>query len=201
VVLTRKGGALPGSDRGFKNLLLPLLGVTAGIGLSLSPFLEWVGITTGTIGVGGGNPIPGSIRGLDGPEGLIVAVGGALVLIGSLAWLGSGRGRGLNGAMITAGGLASLAIEGYVLLGLNNWFLDRAAEAGSGAGITSFNVRSLVSRLLESESVTIEAGLGVYVGMAAAAVGLLVGILALAGQELGRRGPVAASQLPGTAHS
>jgi hypothetical protein len=175
------------SSRGFKDLVLPLLGVVAGIGLGLSPFLEWVGITTGTIGVGGGNPIPESIRGLDGPEGLIAAGSGALVLLGSLAWLGSGRGRGLNGAMITAGGLAGVAIEGYVLLGLNSWFLDRAAEAGAGAGITASDVRSLVSRLLEVDEVTIEAGLGVYVGLAAAAVGLVVGVLALAGKGRTRR--------------
>jgi hypothetical protein len=89
--------------------------------------------------------------------------------------------------MITAGGLAGMIIAVYVLLRLNNWFLDRAAEAGAGAGITSFDVRSLVSRLLEGDSVTIEVGLGVYVGMAAAAAGLLVGVLALAGKGRSRR--------------
>jgi hypothetical protein len=183
---------VPSSSRRFRDLVLPLLGVVAGIGLSLSPFLEWVGITTGTIGVGGGNPIPESLRGLDGPEGLMAAGSGALVLLGSLAWLGSGRGRGLNGAMITAGGLAGVAIEVYVLLGLNSWFLDRAAEAGAGADITSSDVRSLVSRLLEVDEVAIEAGLGVYVGVAAAGVGLVVGILALAGKGRTRRRPEAA---------
>ena len=166
--------------------MLPLVGAAAGIGLSLSPFIEWVRISTGAIGVGGGNPVPASIRGLDGPEGVIAAGCGALALLGSLAWLGSGRGRGLNGAMITAGGLAGIAIGAYVLLGLNNWFLDRAAEVGAGAGITSSNVRSLVSRLLEGKQVAIEAGFGIYVGIAAGAVGLLVGILALAGKGRSR---------------
>lgn len=178
---------MPSSDSGFKNMVLPLFGVAAGIGLSLSPFLEWVGITTGTIGVGGGNPIPGSIRGLEGTEGVIAGGCGALVLLGSLAWVGTGRGRGLNGAMITAGGLAGIAIGAYVLLGLNNWFLDRAAEVGAGAGITSSNVRSLVSRLLEGKQVAIEAGFGIYVGIASAAVGLLVGILALTGKGRSRQ--------------
>lgn len=162
--------------------MLPLVGVIAGIGLGLSPFLEWVGITTGTIGVGGGNPIPESIRGLDGPEGLIAAASGTLVLLGSLAWLGSGRGRGLNGAMITAGGLAGVAIAVHVLLGLDSWFLDRSAEAGAGAGITSSDVWNLVSRLLEIDEIAIAAGVGIYVGVAAAAVGLVVGVLALSGK-------------------
>jgi hypothetical protein len=120
-----------------------------------------------------------SVGVLDTPDGRwFLGVGIGLLVLGAFLWLAtSAVPRQVAAVLIIAGAAFRLYAAIVLITGIEDEGLDAIAEAGAAraSGISVAQVRAALDQL----NVTIDPGIGLYMVIAGAALGLIGGILAL----------------------
>jgi hypothetical protein len=148
--------------------------VLGGVAMALGAVLTFAKLDVGQL------PIDArSIGGLDTPDGkLFLGVGIALVVLGGLMWVATSAALRRVAAVLAILGAAFMLYAAIVdITGIEDESLDAIAEAGAATtpGVTVEQVRAA----LEQFNVSIKPGIGLYIVLAGAALGVIGGVLAL----------------------
>ena len=148
--------------------------VVGGVAMALGAVLTFAKLDVGQL------PIDArSIGGLDTPDGkLFLGVGIALVVLGGLMWIATSAALRRVAAVLAILGAAFMLYAAIVdITGIEDESLDAIAEAGAATtpGVTVEQVRAA----LEQFNVSIKPGIGLYIVLAGAALGVIGGVLAL----------------------
>lgn len=148
--------------------------VLGGVAMALGAVLTFAKLDVGQL------PIDArSIGGLDTPDGkLFLGVGIALVVLGGLMWIATSAALRRVAAVLAILGAAFMLYAAIVdITGIEDESLDAIAEAGAATtpGVTVEQVRAA----LEQFNVSIKPGIGLYIVLAGAALGVIGGVLAL----------------------
>lgn len=148
--------------------------VVGGVAMALGAVLTFAKLDVGQL------PIDArSIGGLDTPDGkLFLGVGIALVVLGGLMWIATSAALRRVAAVLAVLGAAFMLYAAIVdITGIEDESLDAIAEAGAATtpGVTVEQVRAA----LEQFNVSIKPGIGLYIVLAGAALGVIGGVLAL----------------------
>lgn len=148
--------------------------VLGGVAMALGAVLTFAKVDVGQL------PIDArSIGGLDTPDGkLFLGVGIALVVLGGLMWIATSAALRRVAAVLAILGAAFMLYAAIVdITGIEDESLDAIAEAGAATtpGVTVEQVRAA----LEQFNVSIKPGIGLYIVLAGAALGVIGGVLAL----------------------
>lgn len=148
--------------------------VLGGVAMALGAVLTFAKVDVGQL------PIDArSIGGLDTPDGkLFLGVGIALVVLGGLMWIATSAALRRVAAVLAILGSAFMLYAAIIdITGIEDESLDAIAEAGAATtpGVSVEQVRAA----LEQFNVSIKPGIGLYIVMAGAALGVIGGVLAL----------------------
>lgn len=148
--------------------------VLGGVAMALGAVLTFAKLDVGQL------PIDArSIGGLDTPDGkLFLGVGIALVVLGGLMWIATSAALRRVAAVLAILGSGFMLYAAIVdITGIEDESLDAIAEAGAATtpGVTVEQVRAA----LEQFNVSIKPGIGLYIVLAGAALGVIGGVLSL----------------------
>lgn len=148
--------------------------VLGGVAMALGAVLTFAKLDVGEL------PIDArSIGGLDTPDGkLFLIVGIALVVLGGLMWIATSAALRRVAAVLAILGAGFMLYAAIVdITGIEDESLDAIAEAGAATtpGVSVEQVRAA----LEQFNVSISPGIGLYIVLAGAALGVISGVLAL----------------------
>jgi hypothetical protein len=148
--------------------------VLGGVAMALGAVLTFAELDVGQL------PIDArSIGGLDTPDGkLFLGVGIALVVLGGLMWIATSAALRRVAAVLAVLGAGFMLYAAIVdITGIEDESLDAIAEAGAATtpGVSVEQVRAA----LEQFNVSIKPGIGLYIVLAGAALGVIGGVLAL----------------------
>lgn len=148
--------------------------VLGGVAMAIGAVLTFAKLDVGQL------PIDArSIGGLDTPDGkLFLGVGIALVVLGGLMWIATSAALRRVAAVLAILGAAFMGYAAIVdVTGIEDESLDAIAEAGAATtpGVSVEQVRAA----LEQFNVSIDPGIGLYVVLAGAALGVIGGVLGL----------------------
>lgn len=148
--------------------------VLGGVAMALGAVLTFAKLDVGQL------PIDArSIGGLDTPDGkLFLGVGIALVVLGGVMWIATSAALRRVAAVLAILGAAFMLYAAIVdITGIEDESLDAIAEAGAATtpGVSVEQVRAA----LEQFNVSIKPGIGLYIVLAGAALGVIGGVLAL----------------------
>lgn len=148
--------------------------VLGGVAMALGAVLTFAKLDVGQL------PIDArSIGGLDTPDGkLFLGVGIALVVLGGLMWIATSAALRRVAAVLAILGAAFMLYAAIIdITGIEDESLDAIAEAGAATtpGVSVEQVRAA----LEQFNVSIDPGIGLYIVLAGAALGVIGGVLGL----------------------
>jgi hypothetical protein len=148
--------------------------VVGGVAMALGAVLTFAKLDVGQL------PIDArSIGGLDTSDGkLFLGVGIALVVLGGLMWIATSAALRRVAAVLAILGAAFMLYAAIIdITGIEDESLDAIAEAGAAAtpGVSVEQVRAA----LEQFNVSIDPGIGLYIVLAGAALGVIGGVLGL----------------------
>lgn len=148
--------------------------ILGGVAMAIGAVLTFAKLDVGQL------PIDArSIGGLDTPDGkLFLGVGIALVVLGGLMWIATSAALRRVAAVLAILGAAFMGYAAIVdVTGIEDESLDAIAEAGAATtpGVSVEQVRAA----LEQFNVSIDPGIGLYVVLAGAALGVIGGVLGL----------------------
>jgi hypothetical protein len=154
----------------------PSAGITVlgGVAMAIGAVLTFAKLDVGQL------PIDArSISGLDTPDGkLFLGVGIGLVVLGGLMWIATSAALRRVAAVLAILGAAFMGYAAIVdITGIEDESLDAIAEAGAATtpGVSVEQVRAA----LEQFNVSIDPGIGLYIVLAGAALGVIGGVLGL----------------------
>ena len=148
--------------------------VLGGVAMALGAVLTFAKVDVGQL------PIDArSIGGLDTPDGkLFLGVGIALVVLGGLMWIATSAALRRVAAVLAILGSAFMLYAAIIdITGIEDESLDAIAEAGAATtpGVSVEQVRAA----LEQFNVSIDPGIGLYIVLGGAALGVIGGVLGL----------------------
>jgi hypothetical protein len=148
--------------------------VVGGVAMALGAVLTFAKLDVGQL------PIDArSIGGLDTPDGkLFLGVGIALVVLGGLMWIATSAALRRVAAVLAILGSAFMLYAAIIdITGIEDESLDAIAEAGAATtpGVSVEQVRAA----LEQFNVSIDPGIGLYIVLGGAALGVIGGVLGL----------------------
>jgi hypothetical protein len=148
--------------------------ILGGVAMAIGAVLTFAKLDVGEL------PIDArSIGGLDTPDGkLFLGVGIALVALGGLMWIAASAALRRVAAVLAILGAAFMLYAAIVdITGIEGESLDAIAEAGAATtpGVSVEQVRAA----LEQFNVSIDPGIGLYIVLAGAALGVIGGVLGL----------------------
>ena len=148
--------------------------ILGGVAMALGAVLTFAKLDVGQL------PIDArSIGGLDTPDGkLFLGVGIALVVLGGLMWIATSAALRRVAAVLAILGAAFMLYAAIVdITGIEDESLDAIAEAGAATtpGVSVEQVRAA----LEQFNVSIDPGIGLYIVLGGAALGVIGGVLGL----------------------
>jgi hypothetical protein len=148
--------------------------VLGGVAMALGAVLTFAKLDVGQL------PIDArSIGGLDTPDGkLFLGVGIALVVLGGLMWIATSAALRRVAAVLAILGSAFMLYAAIIdITGIEDESLDAIAEAGAATtpGVSVEQVRAA----LEQFNVSIDPGIGLYIVLGGAALGVIGGVLGL----------------------
>lgn len=148
--------------------------VVGGVAMALGAVLTFAKVDVGQL------PIDArSIGGLDTPDGkLFLGVGIALVVLGGLMWIATSAALRRVAAVLAILGSAFMLYAAIIdITGIEDESLDAIAEAGAATtpGVSVEQVRAA----LEQFNVSIDPGIGLYIVLGGAALGVIGGVLGL----------------------
>lgn len=148
--------------------------VVGGVAMALGAVLTFAKLDVGQL------PIDArSIGGLDTPDGkLFLGVGIALVVLGGLMWIATSAALRRVAAVLAILGSAFMLYAAIIdITGIEDESLDAIAEAGAATtpGVSVEQVRAA----LEQFNVSIDPGIGLYIVLGGAALGVVGGVLGL----------------------
>jgi len=148
--------------------------VVGGLAMALGAVLTFAKLDVGQL------PIDArSIGGLDTSDGkLFLGVGIALVVLGGLMWIATSAALRRVAAVLAILGSAFMLYAAIIdITGIEDESLDAIAEAGAATtpGVSVEQVRAA----LEQFNVSIDPGIGLYIVLGGAALGVIGGVLGL----------------------
>lgn len=148
--------------------------VLGGVAMALGAVLTFAKLDVGQL------PIDArSIGGLDTSDGkLFLGVGIALVVLGGLMWIATSAALRRVAAVLAILGSAFMLYAAIIdITGIEDESLDAIAEAGAATtpGVSVEQVRAA----LEQFNVSIDPGIGLYIVLGGAALGVIGGVLGL----------------------
>jgi hypothetical protein len=150
-----------------------ILAIVGGALLAIGSFLTWAEVS------GGGTSV--TAKGVDGSDGWITLVCGAVVLLAGLAFLLAG-GRKAIAVLAIVAGLVGGGVGLYDALTAKDRVLDDAAEELAGQfGGTKEEVRALLDQAIDAGELGISLGIGLYLVIAGGALGIVGGFLGMRG--------------------
>jgi hypothetical protein len=150
-----------------------ILAIVGGALLAIGSFLTWAEVS------GGGTSV--TAKGVDGSDGWITLVCGAVVLLAGLAFLWVG-GRKAIAVLAIVAGLVGGGVGLYDALTAKDRVLDDAAEELAGQfGGTKEEVRALLDQAIDAGELGISLGIGLYLVIAGGALGIVGGFLGMRG--------------------
>jgi hypothetical protein len=150
----------------------PVLAVVGGALLVVGSFLAWAKVSGGGVSV--------SAKGIDGSDGWVTVIAGAVALAVGIAAMRGPR-RALAILAILAG-LAGGGLGVYDALTAKDSVLDAAAEEiAPGFGATPEEVRGLLDDAIDAGQLEISLSIGLYIVIAGGALALVGGALQLGG--------------------
>lgn len=161
-----------------------VLGIVGGLLAIVGSALVWFKARADTSRFPGGGVLTKSVKGTDASDGKITLVLGiVLVLAAAGIWaLRAGGGRKGLSVLALLCGLSAGAIAVYDVSTAQSQVIDAAVkQVGTGGGLTSSQVRAFLERAFAAGILKITPGIGLFLVIAGGALGLLAGIVGIAG--------------------
>ncbi len=150
-----------------------ILAIGGGVLLAIGSFLAWAEVS------GGGTSVTAS--GVDGSDGWVTLVCGALVLLAGITFLRVGGRRAIATLAVLAGVIGA-GVGLYDALTAEDRVLDDAAEQLAGQfGGTPQEVRVLLDQAVEAGELGISISVGLYMVILGGALGIVGGVLGMRG--------------------
>lgn len=160
------------------HLTAAVLAVVGGILAVAGSFLTWAEASVG--------PASFSARGIEGWEGKVTTIGGAVLLAGGISvFMGRADARGrLRGSAIV-GGLTAAGVGLYTAVTARDQIVDAAVSeiVAQTPGTSAAQARSSLDLALEQGLLTLSLQIGIWLVIVGGVVGVLAGILAMRQRE------------------
>ena len=155
-----------------------IIALLAGVGVIVGSLLQWVKGPSSEVAFQGGT-VEGSLEGLKTAYGVVALVGGVLVVLSAFTWLIRRHASRVTSSVVLIGGAASATVAGFYLATLESRYIDFAVNQAASPKLPAAKIRDLLSRAFKADIYTIDAGVGLYMVLAAGVIAVLIGLVTL----------------------
>ena len=155
-----------------------IIALLAGVGVIVGSLLQWVKGPSSEVAFQGGT-VEGSLEGLKTVYGVVALVGGVLVVLSACTWLIRRHASRVTSSVVLIGGAASATVAGFYLATLESRYIDFAVNQAASPKLPAAKIGDLLSRAFKADIYTIDAGVGLYMVLAAGVIAVLIGLVTL----------------------
>ena len=155
-----------------------IIALLAGVGVVVGSLLQWVKGPSSEVAFQGGT-VEGSPEGLKTVYGVVALVGGVLVVLSAFTWLIRRHGSRVTSFVVLICGAASATVAGFYLATLESRYIDFAVNQAASPKLPAAKIGDLLSRAFKADIYTIDAGVGLYMVLAAGVIAVLIGLVTL----------------------
>src|SRR4029453_5474715 len=165
----------PGETVRRRLSIAAIMALFAGAGVVVGSLLQWVKGPSSEVAFQGGT-VEGSPEGLKTVYGVVALVGGVLVVLSAFTWLIRRHGSRVTSFVVLIGGAASPTVAGFFLATLESRYIDFAGNQAASPKLPAAKIRDLLSRAFKADIYKIDAGVGLYMVLAAGGVARPLGL-------------------------
>jgi hypothetical protein len=159
-------------------LVLGLLSLVGGAALVVGAFLAWWRLASGVIGFQGGK-VAAEGAGIEASYGVVALAAGAVAAAAALAWLAIRARSWIPNFLVTLGGIVGSAVSIFYLATLESRFIDAAIDQAASKELPASKISSLLGRLLASDSISLQRGIGLWLVIGGGLVTMIAGAVGL----------------------